>query len=95
MSLYINKTTDNPIIKTNLSHIESRKQRVGETNIDYDTRILALDKSKNKRKKKKNEKNILSKMIEEDLNYRLTALIPDSNKTSIHMNPIAGTKTPN
>ena len=34
-------------------------------------------------------------MVEEDLNKRLTALIPDSNKTSIHNNPIAGTKTPN
>ena len=34
-------------------------------------------------------------MVEEDLNKRLTALKPDSNKTTIHNIPIAGTKTPN
>ena len=34
-------------------------------------------------------------MVEEDLNKRLTALIPVSNKTAIHNIPIAGTKTQN
>ena len=34
-------------------------------------------------------------MVEEDLNKRLTALKPDSNKTTIHNIHIAGTKTPN
>ena len=88
-------TTKNPMIKTKLSHAESRQKRANETDYDYQKRILTLDKSKDARKKKINEKNILSKMVEEDLNKRLTALIPDSNKISIHKNPIAGTKTPN
>ena len=34
-------------------------------------------------------------MIEEDLNKRLTDIKTDSNKTTIHNIPIAGTKTPN
>ena len=96
-----NKTTKNPMInknpmiKTKLSHTESRKQKTNESNYDYGIRISALDKSKDARKKKKNEKNILSKMVEEDLNKRLTDLKTDSNKTTKHNIPIAGTKTPN
>ena len=90
-----NKTTKNPMIKSRLSHSERRKQKANETDYDYEQRIITLDKSKNTRKIKKEERNILSKKLEEDYNKRLTALIPDSNKISIHKYPIAGTKTPN
>ena len=90
-----NKTTTNPMMKTKQTHNESRKQKANESDYDYKQRIITLDKSKNTRKIKKEERNILSKKMEEDYNKRLAALLPDSKKSSVSSTHIAGTKTPN
>ena len=95
MSLYINKTTDNPIIKTNLSHIESRKQRDGETNIDYEKRINNLDKAKLKRFNFANASAKLSKKLNKVLIKSEADINKDSLAQKVITQPDTPMKTPN
>ena len=89
------KTTTNPMKKTKLTHIESRKQKDGESNTEYEKRIKQLDNAKLNRTEINKQRAELSKKIEADYNKRLAALNQDSKKASIDKYHLAGTKTPN